>query len=77
MHSRGAAATAWTCHAECSSAPLRIGPTCEVECLSVDGVNCLRPNSCAVAAANASNMPHIQPVVCGNALKATWGTNGV
>jgi len=65
----------WQCTTEaCMSAPVRVGATCEVECLSTDGINCMQTTSCLEkAAATAQDADFVQ---CGSKMAKAVGTSG-
>jgi hypothetical protein len=65
----------WQCTTDaCMSAPVRVGATCEVECLSSDGINCMRTTSCLdQAAATAQDADFVQ---CGSKMAKAMGTSG-
>ena len=66
----------WMCQAAaCTSAPVRVGATCEVECLSSDGVNCVQSRSCMDEAAHQSQQ-HAKFVQCGAEMAKAHGTTG-
>jgi len=65
----------WMCTTDsCTSAPVRVGATCEVECLSTDGVNCMRSSSCLDQASKSAQ--DAQYVQCGAKMAEAFGTTG-
>jgi len=66
----------WNCPDDtCTTAPLRVGATCEVECLSTDGINCaVTPKSCLDQAAQSGQDSGF--VQCGAKMAKAVGTTG-
>ena len=66
----------WNCPDDtCTTAPLRVGATCEVECLSTDGINCaVAPKSCLDQAAQSGQDSGF--VQCGAQMAKAVGTTG-
>ena len=69
----------WMCQeqaAPCTGAPVRVGATCEVECLSSDGVDCMSMagKSCGREAAQSSRESKF--VQCGAKMAKASGSNG-
>ena len=66
----------WMCTTDaCTSAPVRVGATCEVECLSIDGVDCMQPASSCLDEASKSAQDALY-VQCGAKMAKDAGTDG-
>ena len=64
----------WMCQAEgCTSAPVRVGATCDVECLSSDGISCMQSRSCKEQAGAAQDAKFVR---CGAKMAEAQGTSG-
>jgi hypothetical protein len=64
----------WMCQAEaCTSAPVRVGATCDVECLSSDGISCVQSRSCKERAGAPQDAKFVQ---CGAKMAEAHGTSG-
>jgi hypothetical protein len=63
----------WAC-VDGMSSPLRVNENGDVECLSIDGRNCMWSGKCDMTLKNIPD--NVNPLACGASTKSLWGTDG-